>query len=100
MLSLALVLQIQFQNFEFPSIGGVQPNFFWLAFLSPYAGLYLISFPGLWSTVKRSTKAKIKRKTYVSPGENAASAADGDDSEDAKKGKSLREEAGEIMACK
>jgi hypothetical protein len=28
-------------------------------------GLYLLSFPGLWSTIKRSTTAKIKRKTYV-----------------------------------
>ena len=28
-------------------------------------GLYLLSFPGLWSTIKRSTKAKVKRKTYV-----------------------------------
>jgi Cofactor assembly of complex C subunit B len=28
-------------------------------------GLYLFSFPGLWSTIKRSTTAKIKRKTYV-----------------------------------
>ena len=28
-------------------------------------GLYLFSFPGLWSTVKRSTAAKMKKKTYV-----------------------------------
>lgn len=28
-------------------------------------GLYAISFPGLWSTIKRSTKAKTKRKTFV-----------------------------------
>jgi Cofactor assembly of complex C subunit B len=34
-------------------------------------GLYLMSFPGLWSIITRSTTAKIKRKTYVSPGENA-----------------------------
>jgi len=27
--------------------------------------LYLSSFPGLWSTIKRSTSAKVKRKTYV-----------------------------------
>lgn len=27
--------------------------------------LYLASFPGLWSQIKRSTKAKVKRKTYV-----------------------------------
>ena len=28
-------------------------------------GLYVLSFPGIWSQVKRSTKAKTKRKTYV-----------------------------------
>lgn len=49
-------------------------------------GLYLMSFPGIWSTIKRSTKAKVKRKTYVTKGESA----DG--------GKGLREQAGEIMA--
>jgi hypothetical protein len=27
--------------------------------------LYGLSFPGIWSTIKRSTKAKVKRKTYV-----------------------------------
>ena len=51
-------------------------------------GLYLFSFPGLWSTIKRSTTAKIKRKVFISPGENAES-----------NGKSLRQQAGEIMAC-
>lgn len=51
-------------------------------------GLYLTSFPGLWSVIKRSTSAKVKRKTYVSQGEKAST---GD-------GKSLREQAGEIMA--
>jgi hypothetical protein len=49
--------------------------------------LYLLSFPGLWSTIQRSTSAKVKRKTYVSAGANSAS------------GKSLRNQAGEIMAC-
>mmetsp|Transcript_204 Transcript_204/g.493 ORF Transcript_204/g.493 Transcript_204/m.493 type:complete len:277 (+) Transcript_204:271-1101(+) len=49
-------------------------------------GLYLFSFPGLWSTIKRSTKAKVKRKTYVSEGPNSP------------EGKGLREQAGEIMA--
>lgn len=48
--------------------------------------LYAMSFPGLWSTIKRSTKAKIKRKTYVSPGEAS------------ENGKDLRQQAGEIMA--
>jgi hypothetical protein len=27
--------------------------------------LYVASFPGLWSQIKRSTTAKVKRKTYV-----------------------------------
>jgi len=49
-------------------------------------GLYLLSFPGLWSTIKRSTKAKVKRKTFVSPGANITD------------GQGLREQAGEIMA--
>lgn len=51
--------------------------------------LYLMSFPGILSTVKRSTSAKIKRKTFVSPGEKANS----------EKAMSLRQQAGEIMAC-
>ena len=50
--------------------------------------LYALSFPGLWSTIKRSTNAKIKQKTYVSLGEAAPG------------GKSLRQQAAEIMACK
>lgn len=33
-------------------------------------GLYLLSFPGLISIIQRSTKAKMKRKTYISPGLN------------------------------
>jgi hypothetical protein len=53
-------------------------------------GLYLLSFPGLWSTVKRSTTAKIKRKTFIQPGEKSVS----------EKAKNLRQQAGEIMACK
>lgn len=55
--------------------------------LSYYTTLltYALSFPGLWSTIKRSTTAKIKRKTYVSPGEGAG-------------GKDQRSQAGEIMA--
>jgi Cofactor assembly of complex C subunit B len=53
-------------------------------------GLYLMSFPGVWSQIKRSTTAKIKRKTYVSPGEKSGS----------EKAMTLRQQAGEIMACK
>jgi Cofactor assembly of complex C subunit B len=49
-------------------------------------GLYLTSFPGLWSVIKRSTSAKVKRKIYVSRGGNLPG------------GKNLREQAGEIMA--
>lgn len=51
-------------------------------------GLYVMSVPGIWSQIKRSTNAKIKRKTYTSDGE----AIEG--------GKDLRQQAGEIMACK
>jgi hypothetical protein len=38
MLSLALVLQIQFQDLELPLFG--KPNWYLLALLSPYAGIY------------------------------------------------------------
>eukprot|EP00339_Tiarina_fusa_P025223 CAMPEP_0117012430 /NCGR_PEP_ID=MMETSP0472-20121206/10464_1 /TAXON_ID=693140 ORGANISM="Tiarina fusus, Strain LIS" /NCGR_SAMPLE_ID=MMETSP0472 /ASSEMBLY_ACC=CAM_ASM_000603 /LENGTH=164 /DNA_ID=CAMNT_0004715499 /DNA_START=319 /DNA_END=813 /DNA_ORIENTATION=+ len=38
MLSLALVLQIQFQGLELPVIG--KPNWFLLSLMSPYAGIY------------------------------------------------------------
>jgi hypothetical protein len=38
LLSLALVLQIQFNDLELPVFG--QPNWFYMALLSPYAGLY------------------------------------------------------------
>jgi len=47
--------------------------------------LYGLSFPGLWSTIKRSTKAKVKRKTYECEGEGTG-------------GRSVRTVAGEIMA--
>jgi len=49
-------------------------------------GLYLLSFPGIWSQIKRSTSAKVKRKTFISDGESVES------------GKDLRQQAGEIMA--
>lgn len=48
--------------------------------------LYGLTFPGLWSQITRSTKAKVKRKTFVTPGTNI------------ENGKSLRQQAGEIMA--
>lgn len=50
--------------------------------------LYLISLPGLWSTIQRTTKVKIQKKTYLSPGAQSSD------------GRSLRQEAAEIMACK
>lgn len=49
-------------------------------------GLYLLSFPGLWSTIKRSTTAKVKRKSYVSPGVGV------------ENGKNMTQQAAEIMA--
>lgn len=55
--------------------------------------LYTLSFPGLWSTIKRSTTAKVKRMTFVTPGENAKNIPEG------KEGMGLRQQAGEIMAC-
>jgi len=48
--------------------------------------LYAASFPGLWSTIKRSTVAKVKRKTYTSAGENVSG------------GKAMKQQAAEIMA--
>lgn len=50
--------------------------------------LYAASFPGLWSTVKRSTVAKVKRKTYTSAGENS----------DVAGAKAMKQQAAEIMA--
>jgi hypothetical protein len=50
-------------------------------------GLYALSFPGLWSIIKRSTKAKVKRKEFVTAGEKAT-----------PEGITLRQQAGEIMA--
>ena len=38
--------------------------------------LYVASFPGLWSQIKRSTKAKVKRKTYVRWGDDCFSCRD------------------------
>ncbi|CAB9497185.1 Protein of unknown function (DUF3529) [Seminavis robusta] len=68
---------------DVPEAGGVSYS---RASYYTILGLYLLSFPGLWSTIKRSTKAKIKRTTYVAPGENVEG------------GKGLRQQAGEIMA--
>ena len=43
---------------------GFSPSYSKASYYTTLA-LYAASFPGLWSQVKRSTKAKIKRKTYV-----------------------------------
>lgn len=51
-------------------------------------GVYILSFPGIYSQVTRSTKAKLKKKTYVSPGQNS----------DEEGAKDQRQQAGEIMA--
>lgn len=66
-----------------PEVGGISYS---KASYYTVLGLYLLSFPGLWSTIKRSTAAKVKNKTFVTAGE-------------ASGGKGLREQAGEIMAC-
>ena len=48
--------------------------------------LYAASFPGLWSTIKRSTVAKVKRKTFTSVGGEGEG------------GRSMKQQAAEIMA--
>ncbi|CAM9981085.1 unnamed protein product, partial [Phaeothamnion confervicola] len=49
-------------------------------------GLYLLSFPGLWSVVKRAAQTKYRERIYVLPGPAAAGA------------KPLKQTAGEIVA--
>lgn len=55
MLSLALVLQIQFNDLALPGIG--QPNWFLLALLSPYAGIYY------WKSGDRVDECSFKLQT-------------------------------------
>lgn len=55
MASLALVLQIQFQDLELPVIG--KPNWFLLTLLSPYAGIYY------WKSGDRVDDMKVKLST-------------------------------------
>merc|ERR1711862_597808 len=50
--SLALVLQIQFQNLTLPGIGA--PNWFLLTLASPYAGIYY------WKSGDRVDEIKVK----------------------------------------
>lgn len=53
MASLALVLQIQLQDFTIP-FTGIQPNWFYLVALSPYAGVYY------WKSGDRIDDVKVK----------------------------------------
>mmetsp|Transcript_1973 Transcript_1973/g.4330 ORF Transcript_1973/g.4330 Transcript_1973/m.4330 type:complete len:152 (+) Transcript_1973:408-863(+) len=55
MASLALVLQIQFQDLELPLIG--TPNWFLLTLVSPYAGIYY------WQSGDRIDDMKVKLAT-------------------------------------
>lgn len=55
-------------------------------------GLYLLSFPGLYSTIKRSVGYKSIEKTYVFPGPAAPTGPEGDAG-----GLELRQIAGEVM---
>jgi len=59
------------------------------SYASLYAtlGLYVMSFPGLWSTIKRATKVALVQKTYEFEGENAPGG-----------GRPMREIAGDVMA--
>jgi Cofactor assembly of complex C subunit B len=38
-------------------------------------GLYLLSFPGLWSVIKRAAKTKYKERVYLAPGPAAVAEA-------------------------
>lgn len=62
LLSLALVLQIQFSDLELPVLG--QPNWFLLALLSPYAGLYY------WQSGDRVDECSVKLVTNEEETEN------------------------------
>jgi Cofactor assembly of complex C subunit B len=62
LLSLALVLQIQFVDLELPAVG--KPNWFLLAFLSPYAGLYY------WRSGDRVDTCQVKLSTNTDETEN------------------------------
>lgn len=62
MLSLALVLQIQFNDLELPLIG--QPNWYLMALLSPYAGIYY------WRSGDRLDECTVKLATNEAETEN------------------------------
>ncbi|KAH7307706.1 hypothetical protein KP509_22G072900 [Ceratopteris richardii] len=50
-------------------------------------GLFIISVPGIWSLIKRSTKSKIVKKTFTVPGPSAA-----------EQGRAPKQLAGEITS--
>ena len=47
------------------AVASTQPASYSQASYYTTLGLYLLSFPGIWSQIKRSTSAKVKRKTFV-----------------------------------
>lgn len=57
LLSLALVLQIQFQDLTVPGSDGMPVNWFYLALLSPYAGIYY------WQSGDRVDDVTVKLST-------------------------------------
>ena len=62
MLSLGLVLDIQFNDLVIPVIG--KPNWFWLALLSPYAGVYY------WRSGDRVDDCSVRLSTNPEETEN------------------------------
>jgi Cofactor assembly of complex C subunit B len=62
LLSLALVLQIQFNDLVIPGLG--QPNWFLLALVSPYAGIYY------WRSGDRVDEYSVKLMTNENETEN------------------------------
>ena len=72
MASLALVLQIQFQDLMLPVIG--KPNWFYLCLLSPYAGIYY------WQAGDRVDDFKVKLASNDEDTENEVT-VEGNDEE-------------------
>ena len=62
LISLGLVLEIQFADLVLPMIG--KPNFFWLALLSPYAGIYY------WRSGDRVDDCSVRLSTNDDETEN------------------------------
>jgi hypothetical protein len=63
LLSLALVLKIQFNDLVLP-FGMGEPNWFWMALLSPYAGLYY------WRAGDRVDECSVQLSTNEQETEN------------------------------